>query len=104
MDDTLKVKLQAKVDAGMIMRQFMNHPGFKIWNDALQSKIDDVKKEWLTTSDALQAEKIRTRAVQLNEALDLIKRKVIEGDNAAKMLNSAADEELLQNQGLGFTE
>lgn len=86
------------------MRQFMNHPGFKIWNDALQSKIDDVKKEWLTTTDPVKAESIRTRAVQLNEALDLVKRKVIEGDNAAKMLNSAVDDELLQNQGLGFNE
>jgi len=100
MEETLKGKLQSTIDAGMLMRQLMNHPGFAIWNKDLQEKIEDVKKEWLTCSDPVQAEKIRTRAVQLNEALDLIKKRVIAGDNAAKMLNQAKQEELDLNQEL----
>lgn len=103
MDDTSNARWRAKAEAGMVMRSFMSHPGFKIWHDALQEKIEDVKKEWLIATDPVQAEKIRTRAVQLNEAIDIVKRKVIEGDNAAKLLKSAA-EESLQNQGLGSAE
>lgn len=95
MDNNLETKLRSKIEIGQTMRGFMNHPGFKIWNDDLQGKIDDVKKEWLTAVDSIQAEKIRTRAIQLNEALDIIKRKVIEGDNAAKMLASAQEEDNL---------
>lgn len=93
MDDQLKVKLKAKAEAGAVMRAFMNHPGFKIWSEDLDAKINDVKKEWLTQEDPEKAEKIRTRAIQLNEALDLVKRKVIEGDNAAKMLANLEEEE-----------
>lgn len=105
MEAQQKVKHQAKVDQAMILRQWMNHPGFKIWHDALQAKIEDVKKEWLTATDPVQAEKIRTRAVQLNEALDLVKRKVMEGDNAAKLLNQAAlVESDPLNQGLSVSE
>jgi hypothetical protein len=95
MDEALEKNLRSKIDVGQTMRGFMNHPGFKIWNEHLQGKIDDVKKEWLTSPDPLQAERIRTRAIQLNEALDIIKRKVIEGDNAAKMLASAQEEDNL---------
>jgi len=100
MEESQKAKLQAKAEAGMIMRQFMNHPGFDIWHKDLQLKIEDVKKEWLTCQDAVQAEKIRTRAVQLNEALDLIKKRVVEGDNARKFLDMAREEDLEANQGL----
>lgn len=92
-----KGKLQQVIDTGMVMRQFMNHPGFDIWHKDLQAKIEDNKKEWLTVTDPLQAERIRTRAVQLNEALDLIKRRVVAGDNAAKMFNTMRDEELEDN-------
>lgn len=105
MEANQKAKYQAKVDQSMILRQWMNHPGFTIWHNDLQAKIEDVKKEWLTTTDPVQAEKIRTRAVQLNEALDLVKRKVLEGDNAAKLLNQAVEAERdLQNQGLSTAE
>lgn len=85
------------------MRQFMNHPGFDIWHKDLQEKIDDTKKEWLTAGSPEEAEKVRNRAVQLNSALDLVKRRVVEGDNARKMLESARQEEQEfneQNQGL----
>lgn len=85
------------------MRQFMNHAGFAIWHKDLQDKIEDTKKEWLTAETPEAAEKVRNRAVQLNAALDLIKRKVIEGDNARKMLDIAHEEEQdlqQQNQGL----
>jgi hypothetical protein len=93
-----KGKLQQTIDIGMVMRQFMNHPGFDIWHKDLQAKIDDNKKEWLTAEDPAIAERIRTRAIQLNEALDLMKRRIIAGDNAAKMLNTMRDEELDLNQ------
>lgn len=98
MEDQQKAKLQATAEAGMIMRGFMNHPGFDIWHKDLQLKIEDVKKEWLTCDDAAKAEKIRTRAVQLNEALDLVKRRVVAGDNARKLLDMDHEMNLEQNQ------
>lgn len=100
MEDQQKVKLQAKAETGMIMRAFMNHPGFDIWHKDLQEKIEDTKKEWLTADSPEKAEKVRNRAVQFNEALDLIKRRVVEGDNARKFLDMAREEDLEQNQGL----
>jgi hypothetical protein len=92
MEEAQKAKLMAKIETGSVMRQFMNHPGFAIWHKDLQDKIDDVRKEWLTTDDPAKAERIRTRALQLNEALDLIKRRVMEGDNASKLYNAFKDE------------
>lgn len=100
MEDTQKAKHQADAEVGMIMRQFMNHPGFAIWNKDLEEKMNDTKKEWLTAKSPEDAERVRNRAIQLNLALDLVKRRVIAGDNARKLLELAKENDLELNQGL----
>jgi hypothetical protein len=88
MDDITKGNLNHKVQEASLLRDWCRHEGFKIWKSDLESKIEDLKNEWFKADDE-QGKKIKLRAQVYNEVLDSIKKKIIEGDNAALMLHNS---------------
>lgn len=98
MNEELKTaQLQQKVQIAGLFREWCQHPAFKIWEKELNDKISDTKNEWLTADD-VKAAKLRLRGVYLMEALDIVKKRILEGDNARKMLDA------FQSTGLADSE
>lgn len=88
MSDILKESLSHKVQEASILREWCKHEGFKIWKKELDSRIEDLKNEWYKSDDEV-GKKIKLRAQVYGEALDFIKKKILEGDNAALTLRNS---------------
>lgn len=88
MEEITKAHLNHKVQEASLLRDWCRHEGFKIWKKDLEDKIEDLKNEWLKADDEV-GKKIKLRAQVYNEVLDSIKKKILEGDNAALMLHNS---------------
>lgn len=91
MDDFSKEALKHKVQEAALLRDWCKHEGFQIWKKELDSRIEDLKNEWFKSDDEA-GKKIKLRAQVYNEALDFIKKKILEGDNAALTLRNSDSE------------
>ena len=79
-------RLENDVQSGHIIRAFCQHPGFKLYRDALDAIIADKKNTWLKGSDDIaRDERIRAQGVQ--KALDTLKQFMLVGENSARILS-----------------
>ena len=87
LNDQQIARLQNDVNIANIIRQFCQHPGFKIYKGALDAIIEDKKNIWLRGSDE-DAKIERIRAQGIHKAIEVLKQFVSLGDNAARILNN----------------
>lgn len=85
LSDSQIARLQNDVQTGQIIRAFCQHPGFKIYREALDAIIEDKKNAWLKGDDE-EARKERIRAQGVQKAVDVLKQFILLGDNANKLL------------------
>lgn len=79
-------RLTKDVNTGHIIRQFCQHPGFKLYKAELDAILEDKKNLWLKGSDDdAKLERLRAQGVQ--KAVDVLKQFILLGDNAARLLN-----------------
>lgn len=89
-DDQIS-RLSQDVNNGQIIRAFCQHPGFKLYHDALQTIIEDKKQSWLKgTDEDAKLERLRAQGVQ--KALDILKQFILLGQNSARILNNDVPE------------
>jgi hypothetical protein len=85
-DDQL-ARLSADVNNGQIIRGFCQHPGFKLYQEALMAIIEDKKQAWLKGNDEdAKLERLRAQGVQ--KGLDILKQFILLGQNSARILNN----------------
>lgn len=83
-DDQIR-RLLSDTQNGVVIRGFCSHPGFKIYQQALELVLSDKKNTWLKgTDEEAKMERIRAQGVQ--KALDVLKQFILTGDNAARIL------------------
>lgn len=87
--DAQVARLSHAVNEGHIIRSWCQHQGYKIYEKALQEKISDKKNVWLKGSDE-EAKTARIRAQGIQEALDELKKFMLQGDTAAHVLNQTS--------------
>lgn len=87
-----KEQLEQKISEGEVLKSWCQHPGYKIWKRELDAKINDLKNEWLKADDET-GKKIKLRAQVYMEVLDVIKKKILEGEHALTMLQNLGSEE-----------
>jgi hypothetical protein len=80
-------RLSNDVQAGLIIKQFCQHPGFKMYKDALDAIVEDKKQMWLKGDDE-EARKERIRAQGVQKAIDVLKQFILLGENSARILNN----------------
>lgn len=85
-------RLSHDVNNGQIIRAFCQHPGFKLYQQALQEIIDDKKQAWLRGDDDNVAKLERLRAQGVQKALDILKQFILLGQNSARILNNDVPE------------
>jgi hypothetical protein len=86
LSDAQLARLANDVQAGLIIKQFCQHPGFKLYREALNAVIEDKKNVWLRGSDEdAKIERIRAQGVQ--KALDVLKQFILLGENSARIMN-----------------
>lgn len=84
-------RLSQDVNHGHVIRAFCQHPGFKLYHDALQAIIEDKKQVWLKGNDE-EAKLERLRAQGVQKALDVLKQFILLGQNSARILNNDVPE------------
>lgn len=87
LSDPQIARLQNDVQAGQIIRAFCQHPGFKLYKEALDAIIEDKKNAWLKGDDE-EARKERIRAQGVQKAVDVLKQFILLGENSARILNN----------------
>lgn len=87
LSDAQITRLQHDVQAGQIIRAFCQHPGFKLYKDALDAIIEDKKNAWLKGDDE-EARKERIRAQGVQKAVDVLKQFILLGENSARILSN----------------
>lgn len=90
-------RLKGTAEEGDAIRSFCLHPGFKLYQKALEDKIADKKHTWLRGSDE-EAKAARMRAQGIQEALDELKKFILSGDRAKQVLTVVAQTTLSQPQ------
>ena len=80
-------RLQSDVQKGQLVRDFCRHGGFKLYQEALMSIIEDRKQTWLKGDDA-SAREARIQAQGVQKALDVLKQFMLIGENSARILNN----------------
>jgi hypothetical protein len=78
-------RLKASVYEGDAVRDFCKHPGFKIYSDRLNEIINDSKNTWLTGTEE-DAKNARFEARGVKRALDELKKFMLSGDGAKRIL------------------
>lgn len=83
-DDQIS-RLVGDQENGALIRGFCQHPGFKIYQKALEMILEDKKNVWLRGSDE-EAKLERVRAQGVEKALNVLKQFIITGVNASRVL------------------
>lgn len=83
-DDQIN-RLLSDAQNGAIIQGFCTHPGFKLYQQALELVLADKKNTWLKGSDEeAKLERIRAQGVQ--KSLDILKQFLLNGSNASRIL------------------
>lgn len=89
-----KEGLKVTVDNGDMIRSLVKHPGFELYRKALEEKIADSKNKWLSGTDE-EAKQARYRAQGLMEAINELKKFILSGDQARRILVQEAQDSVL---------
>ena len=85
LEDANHSKLTNLVDRAGMIRDLCKHPGFKIFREALDEKLKQYHKQWLSASDE-EAVKLRHRTQGLQVAIDELKGFLLSGEVARRTL------------------
>lgn len=88
-DEQLGSLERASSQGGMI-RDLCQHPGFKIYLKSIEELKNKKEKQWLLGTED-EARLARAQAQGLDLAITELKKFIISGDRASKMLNEAID-------------
>lgn len=87
MEESRTSRLSQEAFEGAQVREMCKHPGWKIFQKAIDDKITMAKNEWLHAKSKEEAEEIRIKTKHYSEVYDIIKSMIMKGDNARLMLN-----------------
>ena len=93
MIDAKTNRLAHRAERGAVIRSFAQHPGFKIFSDALNDIVQDRKNKWLQGNDD-EAKIFRYQAQGVDMALGLLKRMILDGDLATSQLRENVENSL----------
>lgn len=93
MQDAKTARLAQRAERGSVIRSFAQHPGFKIYTEALNEIVLDKKNKWLQGSDE-EAKIFRYQAQGIDMALGVLKRMILDGDLATSQLRENVDNSL----------
>jgi hypothetical protein len=86
-------RLKGAAYNGDVVRDLCKHPGFKVYLSALEAIISDNKNTWLNGTDE-DAKNARFEARGVQRAINELKKFMLSGDNAKRMLTDAATPDL----------
>jgi hypothetical protein len=81
-------RMLATVREGDVMRDFAKHPGFKILERFVQSKVTDGKNEWLKAKTPEESWAMLLQNKPWQEIYDFIFHKIAKGDATSMTLRS----------------
>ena len=84
-------KLKSKVERANVLKEFCNHPGYKILKEKIEEKISDSKHSWLKAKDKEHAEAIRLKAGAYQDVYDIIASLILEGMQASQIINKTEE-------------
>jgi hypothetical protein len=93
MEERLEQELVARAQVGADITEFCKHPGFKVLEAHIESKIADAKQEWLMADNREKAEETRLKAKPYQEILTYLRKLRNEGAVASFNLRKMADAE-----------
>jgi hypothetical protein len=85
MDSNSKARLNEAITNGLYAKDLMKHEGYLLYVKALEDMILDDKNKWLLGTDE-EAKEARLEARGIQKALNLLKKFVIVGNNASKLI------------------
>ena len=84
-------RLAQNAHIASVLRDFCQHPGFKILVDMIEEKVADVRKEWLSAKTAEECWALKLKAEPWKEIQDFLKAKILHGDASSLALRSTRD-------------
>jgi hypothetical protein len=101
MDEMVDLKtsrLSHRAQRGSVIRSFVQHEGFKLFKEELETIVLDKKNKWLQGTDE-EAKIFRYQAQGVEMALGILKRLILDGDLAVSQLRENTETSLEpQNQ------
>lgn len=94
MDDIQRTRLDTVANQGQIIRNFCQHEGFKIYIKALEDLKAKKEKLWLQGTEQ-EAREARLHAQGIELAISELKKFVLSGDSASKILREEAENDLV---------
>lgn len=88
MDDRQVEALKGSVQQGLLMEEFVRHPGYQILKRFIEEKISDSRKDWLNAKSSIEAEEIRIKTKPWNEIYNFLTTKILQGRAAQQKLES----------------
>lgn len=87
LNDNQIARLTNDVQAAAVIREFCRHPGFRMYQEALNAIVEDRKQVWLKgTEESARESRVQAQGVQ--KALDVLKQFILVGENSARILNN----------------
>jgi hypothetical protein len=85
-------KANRLIDRASIIKEFVRHPGFKILETEINTKIQDGKNLWLSADTKDKAEEIRLQTKPWQDILNLLKKLILQGEASRQLLQSQENE------------
>ncbi len=79
-------RLQMSAAAGVTIRSWCQHEGFKLFKKHFEDKIDQARETWLSEEDPAKQAVLKRKAILWTEIVNELKKYMLVGDNAARLL------------------
>lgn len=93
MDERLEQELIARAQVGADITEFCKHPGYKVLESFIETKIADSKQEWLLADNREKAEETRLKTKPYQEILLFLRKLRNEGAVASFNLRKMSQAE-----------
>ena len=84
-------KLAIAIEKASIIKDFCNHPGYKILKEIIEEKISDSRHSWLKAKNKDLAEAVRLKASAYQDIYDIMTRLIVEGMQASQLINKTEE-------------
>jgi hypothetical protein len=85
-------KAEKIIERSSIIKEFVRHPGFKILEAEISTKIQDCKNLWLNADTKDKAEEIRLQTKPWQDILNMLKKLILQGEASKQLLQSQENE------------
>lgn len=92
MSDEPNSRLVDKATQAAQYRDLCQQPAFKDLLSEIEDRITDKHHRWLSAKTKEDAEEIRIKTKSFQDLLDLIKKKILQGDHAKQTLRRMSDQ------------